>query len=58
MKNYENLGTHEWACRMGYKQIYYKYENLGIPQRETEKEHLKYNEHSEKTTQNQPFIYH
>jgi hypothetical protein len=31
MKNYENLGAHEWACRMGYKQIYYKYENLGTP---------------------------
>jgi hypothetical protein len=27
-----------------------EYENLGIAQRETEKEHLKYNEHPEKTT--------
>jgi hypothetical protein len=27
-----------------------EYENLGISQRETEKEHLKYNEHPEKTT--------
>jgi hypothetical protein len=35
-----------------------EYENLGISERETEKEHLKYNEHPEKTTQNQPFIYH
>jgi hypothetical protein len=39
--------------------MYLEYENLGISQRETEKRHLKYNEHPEKTTtQNQPFIYH
>jgi len=46
------------VCLRDSKQIYLEYENLGISQRETGKEHLKYNEHPEKTPQNQPFTYH
>jgi hypothetical protein len=54
-----NLGAYSQEClSRDSKQIYLEYENLGISHSETEKEHLKYHEHPEKTTQNQPFTYH